>query len=152
MPESSNKTKLFGFGPAWQRELMLFCALAVEICRKSCVAKGGLLKAQYRFLAVCVTGMTVVRGLMGCAVNRLRRKDLCSTNQLDQVVFVYCINTLQKLSILLLELSIAAFDRRYLLLQRIERLAEIECLLKQFALDFQELVFIAHTDKAFRNG
>ena len=151
MRELRHKTKLRGLRSARQIQLMLFAVLAIQVSRKVRAYKG-FFKAQYRFLAVCVAGMAVVRRFVCCSVNWLRRKDMSATNQRDQVVLVYSINTLLKLSILLLELSIAAFDRRHFILQRIERLSQLECLLKQFALDLQELVFIAHANEAFCNG
>lgn len=151
MAELLQISKLFRRRTAWQIQLMLLVALAIEMRWKVRTYKR-FLKAQYRFLAVSVAGMTVVRGLVRGAINWFRRKDVSTTDYLDQFVLVHGINALLKLSILLLELSIATLDHRHFILQRIERLAEIECLLKQLALDFHEFAVIAHADKAFRNG
>lgn len=126
MAELRRKPQLLGFRAARKFQLVGLAALAIQVRRKVCVAKSRVLKAQYRLLAVCVAGMTVVRGPMGCAVSWLRRKDLCAANYLDQVVFVHCINALLKLQILLLELSFLCLDRRELILKRIQSLPDFK--------------------------
>ena len=115
---------LLGLGAAWKVQRVRLVALAMQVCRKVRIAKGGLFKAERRFLSFTVACLTEVRWFVAFATDWLRSKDMYATNQLDQVVIVHGIKTLLKFQIFLLELSFLCFDRRDLLLKRIERLAD----------------------------
>ena len=135
-----------------QIQRMCLVALAMEMCRKLCAAKRGFLKAEGRLLSLGVTGLTEVRRLVVRAIGWLGSKDKNTANQLDQLVIVYGINSFLKLSAFLLEIAIGLLKRKHLLLKSVQDLANLEHLLKQCVLDLEELVVIAHSDKAFGNG
>ena len=153
MSESSSfKSKASGLGAPGQVEGVPLVALAMQLSWKVAVAKRGFLKAQRRGMALSVAGLAVVRRGVACAVAWLGGQDENSTNYLKKLVVACGIKALLQFSIFLVQVSILLLDRRYLVLQRIERLSDLIHLLHQCELDLYDIGLIARCDKPVCNG